>query len=86
MLTLIAFQFALASTLPRVSYLTVMDVFVFGAAVLIFLALVAAVLTGVLLVAGKDELARRLNYHGRWLLPLAFSGLVAWICWQAISA
>ena len=86
MLTLIAFQFALASTLPRVSYLTVMDVFVFGAAVLIFLALVAAVLTGVLLVAGKDELARRLNYHRRWLLPLAFSGLVAWICWQAISA
>jgi hypothetical protein len=85
MLTLIAFQFALASTLPRVSYLTVMDIFVFGAAVLIFLALVASVLTGVFLVAGKRELARRLNYHGRWVLPLAFSGLVGWICLQAMS-
>lgn len=84
MLTLIAFQFALAATLPRVSYLTVMDTFVFGAAVLIFLALVEAVVTSALVGVGKDDLARRLDYHGRWILPLAFFGLVAWVWLRAM--
>ena len=78
MLTLIAFQFSIARSLPRVSYLTLLDTFIFGAAVLVFLALVEAVLTSALVGHGKGALARRLDYHGRWILPLALLTLVAW--------
>lgn len=86
MLTLIAFQFSVANTLPRVSYLTIMDEFVFGAAVLVFLALVEAVVTSALVGAGKGDLARRMDYAGRFVLPLALLTLVAWITWQAAQA
>ena len=85
MLTLIAFQFALAGTLPRVSYLTVMDTFVFGAAVMIFMVLVEAVVTSALVGVGKENLARRLDRYGRWVLPLAFLALVSWVWLRAIS-
>ena len=40
MLTLIAFQFAFTGLLPRISYLTRADRFVFSASLLVFLALV----------------------------------------------
>ena len=86
MLTLIAFQFSVAATLPRVSYLTIMDSFVFGAAVLVFLALIEAVVTSALVGSGRGELARRLDYYGRFILPTALLGLILSIFFQVRAA
>jgi len=52
-LTLIAYRFTLDSLIPRVSYLTRLDIFILGATVLVLLARVASTtgLVGLMLVA-----------------------------------
>jgi hypothetical protein len=72
MLTLIAYQFALGNSVPRISYLTRLDIFMLGSVVLVFLALVRTVITGALTNRGHVGPARTINYHSRWIFPLAF--------------
>jgi hypothetical protein len=72
MLSLIAYQFALAGLLPRISYLTRVDTFLLGSTVLVFLALLQAVITGIL--AGRDQEAavRTIDRFARIAFPVAF--------------
>lgn len=72
MLTLIAYRFMIAGSLPKLSYLTRMDIFIFGATVLIFLTLIQAVLTSVLAGKGNETIAKRLDINARWLFPLIY--------------
>jgi VIT1/CCC1 family predicted Fe2+/Mn2+ transporter len=46
MLTLIAYRFALGGLIPKVSYFTRMDSFITASTLLVFLALLVAILTG----------------------------------------
>jgi len=76
--TLIAFQFSLGYTLPRISYLTQADVFVMGSMTLVFLAFGEAVLTGRLADKERLTLAQRIDRQARWLFPLAFVAVISW--------
>ncbi len=67
--TLIAFQFSLGRVLPPISYLTRADQFALGASVLVYLALAETIFSGKLDVGGNPELARRIDFHSRWLYP-----------------
>nr|WP_257099133.1 hypothetical protein [Pseudovibrio flavus] len=69
MLTLIAFQFALSTLLPKVSYMTTMDILILGSTALVFCALVEATITSALVVNGKAQLAQRIDRVCRWLFP-----------------
>lgn len=71
MLTLIAFQFALTTTLPKVSYLTLMDQLILGSTVLVFGSLLMATITSALVATEKSALAFRIEHVCRWLFPLA---------------
>jgi hypothetical protein len=75
--TLIAFQFSLGYTLPRLSYLTKADSFVMGSMILVFLAFGEAVLTGRLARTDSVALAQRIDRYARWLFPLVFLGVIA---------
>jgi hypothetical protein len=72
MLTLIAFQFAMASILPRISYFTVLDKFITGSTVLVFLALLESLTTSFLVSKKKNELALRIDDVCRIAFPLTF--------------
>ena len=72
MLTLIAYRFALGSTLPKVSYMTRMDGLILGATLMVFLALVQAVSTSRLVKVGKEELALKIDRVCRVLFPCTF--------------
>ena len=72
MLTLIAYQFAFASLLPRISYLTRADKFSTCSFILVFLALVEAISTSALTNSGKPELAMRIDRCARWVFPAAY--------------
>jgi hypothetical protein len=76
MLTLIAFQFAMAGILPRLSYFTELDAFITASTALVFLALVEALTTSYLVSVERKEFAMRLDRMCRWVFPLAFIGLV----------
>jgi len=75
MLTLIAFQFFVASVLPKLGYFTLLDKLLIGATTLVFLTLAQSILTVNLVAANRVELARRLDRICRWLFPLLFAGV-----------
>lgn len=77
MLTLIAFQFALTSTLPKLSYFTLMDELILGSTMLVFGALVQATVTSILVTRGQAERALRMDRICRWLFPAALAAIWA---------
>lgn len=77
--TLIAYNFALSTMLPKSSYLTRADIFIVGCTLLVFGALYESVITGVL--ARKDAkkaLARKIDFVARYVFPVLFIGLVTY--------
>ena len=72
MLTLIAFQFALVGVLPKLAYFTVLDQFITGSTILVFVALVEAVTASFLVSKERTALALRLDTVSRWGFPAAF--------------
>lgn len=72
MLTLIAFQLAMGNLLPRLSYFTVMDRFVTGSTIFVFLALIESITTNYLFIAKKEELALKVDRYCSWLFPTFF--------------
>ena len=73
MLTLIAYHFALANFLPRISYLTLADQFILWSLILVFLAVMEAVSTAALVNYGNEVLALRIDRWCRLIFPLAFA-------------
>jgi hypothetical protein len=76
MLTLIAYRFILGSQLPRVSYLTLLDYFILGSTILVFLALVEVIVTAGLAQAGDTTRAYRVDRAARILFPLLFGLMI----------
>jgi len=72
MLTLIAFQFAMVSMLPRLSYFTIMDRFTLGSTFLVFLALFESITTNYLVTNDKVNLALKMDRYCRWVFPVIF--------------
>jgi hypothetical protein len=79
-LTLIAYRFTLGFLVPRLSYLTRLDIFITGSSLLVFLALVEALVT-VSTAENRPALSRRLDVSSRWLFPAAFVLLLAISFW-----
>ena len=75
MLTLIAYRFMVGSSLPTISYLTRMDLFILCSTLLVFITLIEVVVTGTLARREHVETARRLDRASRLLFPLAFAGI-----------
>jgi hypothetical protein len=75
-LTLIAFLFSLAYTLPRLSYLTRADRFVMGATVLVFFAFGEALISTGLAGRGREASALRIDRLSRIIFPTAFAGIL----------
>ncbi len=72
MLTLIAYRFTIDGLVPKVSYMTRMDNFIFGATFIVFVTLLQAVTTSLLAQADRVALARRIDRWCRSLFLLAF--------------
>ncbi len=72
MLTLIAFLFATTNMLPALGYFTVLDFFIGGATILVFLAMLQSLITSYLVSNDKVELALTMDHVCRILFPLVF--------------
>lgn len=75
MLTVITYRVAAVQILPRTAYFTDMDVFILGATLLVFVALLCVVLAMMLVRRGSVERARRIDALFRVLYPVAFLSL-----------
>jgi hypothetical protein len=76
MLTLIAFIFATTNMVPELGYLTLLDRFIVGSTVLVFLALLECLTTINLVSNEKRELATRIDRLSRLVFPIAFAIII----------
>ena len=76
MLTLIAYRFMVGSAVPKISYLTRLDLFILSATLLVFTTLLEAVVTGTLARSERVELARRIDRVARVVYPSALLGVL----------
>lgn len=76
MLTLIAYRFMVGNMMPPVPYLTRMDYFILGSTILVFAALVQAVVTSRMAHRQKSRMARRVDVWCRVIFPILFACIV----------
>jgi hypothetical protein len=81
-LTLIAYRFLLGSLVPRISYLTRLDIFILGGTILVFLGLVEVVASENLVARGREGAARGIDRWSRLVFPVAFVLVIALATWQ----
>jgi hypothetical protein len=72
MLTIVAYRLLLGNFIPRLSYLTRLDFFVFMCTSLVFLSLLNVVFISRLMMKQKEALAIKMDTHSRWIFPLLF--------------
>lgn len=78
LLTNIAYLFSLERVLPKIDYLSRMDIFVYSSLVFVFLAFVQGIITCTMAAGGREVLARRVDHWSRAIFPLAYAAAVAW--------
>ena len=71
MLTLIAYRFAIGTSIPMLSYLTRLDEFILWSTVIVFTTLIQVVITSFYAQSGKFNMALRIDKWCRWIYPLA---------------
>jgi hypothetical protein len=72
MLTLVAYRFLTGSFLPRLPYLTRLDIFIFGCTFLVFCSLLVVIWISRLLLAKQNARALSINDRCRWFFPVTF--------------
>ena len=73
MLTLIAYRFAIGTSLPKLSYLTRMDFFILFATIMVFIALLETIWTSRLVKNERVEVAASIDRACRIIFPLTFT-------------
>jgi hypothetical protein len=72
-LTAITFNFTIANALPRLSYMTLLDAYIFICYIFFFLLIVANVTVHFLLIHSENShFTNRLRHALRWIFPTAF--------------
>lgn len=79
MLSLIAFLFSLSFTIPKISYLTKMDIFLYTSLIFIFLALLESIYTSNLSMKGKYNAAKRTDQLSRYFFSIGYFVVLALI-------
>ena len=77
MLTMIAYRFALAGLIPRLPFLTTLDLFVLVSTLAVFISMIEVLYTAHLASTDQLRKARLIDVHARWVMPLIYLGLMA---------
>jgi hypothetical protein len=72
MLTVMAYRFAVGTNLPKLEYMTRLDLFILGSSILVFVSLIQVVVTSSLAKTDRILKARKIDLWCRWLFPIAF--------------
>lgn len=83
-LTMVAFIFATTNLLPKLGYFTMLDKYIAGATVMVFVALMQSLITGFLAAKDRETLANRIDIVSRFLFPLTFV-VLCWIFFRGLA-
>lgn len=76
MLTLIAFRFVIDSVLPKVPYLTRLDIFILASTFLVFASLLITAITAIYVCNDRKNSALKIVAWCRWIIPLMLLGVM----------
>ena len=74
---MIAYRFALAGMMPRLTFLTSLDFFVLASTLVVFLSMTEVIYTAFLSTNDQLEKARAVDRKARWIAPLVFAAMAA---------
>ena len=74
-LTIVAYQSLVESSLPRVEYFTLISGFIYVAYAIMITCIISNIIVDKLDRSGKGDVADRLDLFGRWLVPAGFFAL-----------
>jgi hypothetical protein len=77
MLTMIAYRFALAGMMPRLTFLTSLDYFVLASTLMVFLSMIEVVYTAHLSTRDQLDKARKVDRMARWIMPPVYFAMAA---------
>jgi hypothetical protein len=72
MLNIIAYNFAISTFIPRISYLSLADYYILGCLVIVFFTLVVGISSSILSARGNKVQAKRIDKISRWAAPAIF--------------
>ncbi len=75
-LTIVAYQFAISGSLPKVAYLTLMDKVMIAAFILIALSALEN-MVAVTMIERNPDGARKLDRRSRWIFPITYVTMIA---------
>jgi hypothetical protein len=75
-LTIVAYQFAVSGSLPKVAYLTLMDKLMIASFILIALSALENMVS-VLMAERNPERARKIDRRSQWIFPLVYMAMIA---------
>jgi cadmium resistance protein CadD (predicted permease) len=75
MLTMIAYRFALAGFVPKLPFLTTLDLFILVSTIAVFMSMMEVLLTAHLATTNQLKKARQIDRHARWIMPLIYAVL-----------
>jgi len=81
MLTLIAYRFMLGNLIPRLPYMTRLDLFTLGSTILVFLTLAEVIITTNLALRERGKIAIKIDHWCRFLFPVIF---ILWSAWSLV--
>jgi hypothetical protein len=73
MLTMIAYRFALAGFVPKLPFLTTLDLFILVSTLAVFMSMIEVLLTAHLATHNQLNKARLIDLHARWTMPLIYA-------------
>jgi hypothetical protein len=71
-LTLIAYRFAIGTNVPKLEYMTRLDLFILGSSLLVFASLIQAMITSAFAKTDRYPKAREIDLWCRCLFPIVF--------------
>ena len=80
LLIFVAFNFTISDNLPQLGYVTFLDAILVVAFLLTGLVVVISVIFRRMEVAGREDLARKIDHYTIWIYPISLAMLVV-LCW-----